>query len=144
MLRKTLIGGAAALVLGLVFLLLAELAHVGAVRFLSAVFLALGAIGIGVWVGVSPQAEGLRAKANPFTRVTGVIVAVVLAAPVVVTLLASVFGALGRAGESGALAVAGLGIGAALAMATIFAVVVTVRAMLGKTPGARIGPEAPK
>ena len=141
MLRKTLIGGAAALVLGLVFLLLAELAHVGAVRFLSAVLLALGAIGVGAWVGVSPKAEALRAKANPFTRVSGVIVAVLLSAPVVVTLLVAVFAAFGGAGEGNALAVVGLALGAAFALVTIFSVVVTVRAMLGKTAGERIAPE---
>lgn len=142
MLRKTLIGGAAALVLGLVFLLLAELAHVGAVRFLSAVLLAVGAIGIGVWAGVSPRAEGLRAKANPFTRMTGAVVAVVLALPVVATLIAAVFAAFGA--SDGGLAAAGILIGGGLAVATIFAVVVTVRALLGKTAGSRIAPEVGK
>lgn len=123
---------AAAVTLGIVLILLAELAHWYWLKVFGAGFITVGGIGLGVDVGLSAPrnwkiVEWLKASRLP----AALVMVAFMTVPVVLALLAGLIGMIAEAGDSGLGGVLGGTLVVLLmTVATLVAIAMTVRSLL--------------
>lgn len=122
---------AAAVALGIVLILLAELAHWYWLKVFGAGFITVGGVGLGVEAGLSaPRKWKIVERLQALRLPVALVLVAFMTAPVVLALLAGLIGMAAEAGDSGLGGVlGGTLVVLLLTVATLVAIAMTVRAL---------------
>jgi hypothetical protein len=129
--NRAMAGSIAAVVIGVLLIVVGAIAHWGWTRVVGATLIVVGGSVLGALIGLGvPHRERVRAGIIAQRTLIAVVAAVFLALPVIAALVAAVIGLFARSGGRGAAALAGgTVIALFLLIASLFGVAIAIRAV---------------
>jgi hypothetical protein len=129
--NRVMAGSLAAVVVGVLLIVVGTLAHWGWTRIVGATLITVGGGVLGALIGLgAPHRAQIRAGIIAKRTLIAVIAAAIIALPVIVALIAAIIGLFARSGGRGAASLAG---GTVLALflliASLFSVIIAIRAV---------------
>jgi hypothetical protein len=129
--NRVMAGSLAAVVVGVLLIVVGTLAHWGWTRIVGATLITVGGGVLGALIGLgAPHRAQIRAGIIAQRTLIAVIAAAIIALPVIVALIAAIIGLFARSGGRGAASLAG---GTVLALflliASLFSVIIAIRAV---------------
>ena len=120
------------LVIGIVLITIAESPDLGWTRIFGATAISLGAVGLGVYLGLAHPGrwQSLKARLKPLTTAIGAVIVVLLFLPVLVALTGGVIGLFSDPEGTGWVMVVGTVILALMIAASIIGLIVALRSIV--------------